>query len=109
MIINYNFEDINSGKLVIIRVETENLLYTFDFSLYTKEDTVSFLEFVKMINYGSDKKLIIENEDEIITFTHKSGALHIQINENSFLYIKDSSIAIQTFNDICNDIYNNTI
>jgi hypothetical protein len=64
-----------------------------------------------MINYGSDKQLIIENEneDEIITFTHKSGVLHIQINENSFLYIKDSSSIIQIFNDICNDICNDDI
>ena len=69
MVINYNIEDKNNGKLIIIRIETEDLLYVFDFSLDTKEDTNAFLEFVRLINYGSDRQLIIENEEEIITYT----------------------------------------
>ena len=69
MVINYNIEDKNNGKLIIIRIETEDLLYVFDFSLDIKEDINAFLEFVRLINYGSDRQLIIENEEEIITYT----------------------------------------
>jgi len=107
MIVNYNFEDKNNDKLIIIRIETENLLYVFDFSLDT--NITAFLEFVRTINSGTDNKLTIENEEEIVLLTYKSGVFHIQCNENSLLYIKDSSTIIQTFNDICNDICNSTI